>query len=112
MHIHTWPPCDLQEDVIYALNESDAWADIQTYNSKLNKGKGFRAQLPGDPSKLCNANQVLYLMKSDDTPTPTMTYLRSVYCRSVAKHSTVDQACLPSRCNQQALSSVWQWVGS
>lgn len=73
----------VQEDVIYALNESDAWSAIQQHNHSLSSEKGFRHKLPDDPSKLANRGQVLYLLKADDTPTPTMTYLRSVYGRSV-----------------------------
>lgn len=68
-----------QEDVIYALNESDAWTDITAYNRGLNEQ--YRFTLPADTAKLSHRDKVTYLMNADDSPTPTMTYLRSVYCR-------------------------------
>lgn len=80
----------LQEDVIYALSESDAWSDILKRNAELNDEKGFRFNMPADPSKLAGRKDVIYLMKADDTPSDTMRYLRSVYCRQAALDMVIE----------------------
>ena len=55
----------LQEDVLYALSEDDALADLKV----------------ADPSKLDAKpkTEMLYLMTPEGSSTPTLSYLRSVY---------------------------------
>lgn len=55
----------LQEDVLYALSEDDALADLKV----------------ADPAKLDAKSkaEMLYLLSPDGSSTPTLSYLRSVY---------------------------------
>jgi hypothetical protein len=68
-HTYTHAP-HTQEDVLYALSEGDALADLGLNSSS---GRATAALSPASRSEM------LYLLNDEGGSTPTLAYLRSVY---------------------------------
>lgn len=101
-----------QEDVIYALTEDDALAEVCSNTSSSS-------------SSMVSRDKMVYLMTPEGSPTATMTYLRSLYCqghhaagqnqwgafverlRGMAAQRGIDAASIPADVSEVRDRRVW-----